>query len=113
MKKMTPKDLPLTCRIKDGVVTISCGVETLAFLTKVGLKSEGQWPKDVGAITCSEGFCSEMLNAVNEEREDGSTKLTDLLDWAALEAIEHGSQYVNHLDKGKIDIAGETTYPRA
>ncbi len=90
------KDLPLNCRVENGTVTITIGVNTLAFATKIGLESQGDWPEDAESITCAEGFCQYILDAMNTEREDGSTKLTDLLDWAALEALEQGSQHVSY-----------------
>jgi hypothetical protein len=105
---MKPHLLPLACRVIDGVATISIGVNMLCFAVKVGLKSEGQWPKEIGAITFPEGFAKEMWNAINNERKDGSTRLTDLLEWAALEAIDNGSQYVNLLHNGKIIEKGDT-----
>lgn len=98
---------PLKCEVRDGKFVIEIGVNTLIFATKCGLKGEGRWPKEIGAITSDEGFAKEMIDAIEQEREDGSTKLTDLLDWAAVEAIDHGSQYVNLLDKGRIVEHGD------
>ena len=103
------KNAPLRCEIIDGELSVRVGVETFAFATKLGLTSEGKWPKDIGAITCAEGFAKEAIDAMEEEREDGSTHLTDLFDWAALYAIEHGSQYVNLLHKGKVVERGDST----
>lgn len=108
MPTPTTKQQPLKFEIKDGLVIISIGVGTMAFCSKVGLQSIGQWGKNIGAITHNEGFCREILRELQQEDETGATMFTDMMDKATLDAIDQGSQYVNHLHKGKIDIAGLT-----
>ena len=43
------------------------------------------------AVTDKQQFLRDVFNALASEREDGSTRLTDVLDWAEREAWEQGS----------------------
>lgn len=43
------------------------------------------------AVTDKQQFLRDVFSALTSEREDGSTRLTDVLDWAEREAWEQGS----------------------
>ena len=102
-KAKAPKDAPLAAVVKGGVLTITIGVDTLAFST---LASPFAWemadrdggepcqidPATLYRIDDPFGFATEVRAALLDEREDGSSLLTDLLDGAARRAIEDGAE---------------------
>jgi hypothetical protein len=82
MKRVLPKDQPLCCVVEGGVLTISIGVDTLAFADaeRNGLD-----------IINPAGFAEDVARELTKEKEDGSTPLTDLLDEAMENAANNGS----------------------
>jgi hypothetical protein len=99
-----PKNKPLTVRItRNGVLTIEIGVDALAFSA---LASPYAWqatdpkrtgkerdPREVFAIPMPRAFACDVKDALTDEAEDGSSKLTMMLDDAMAKAIEDGSEY--------------------
>lgn len=100
-----PKDLPLRARVDKGVLRIEIGVDVLAF---AALASPFAWeiaaeetgaddsatidPRTVYIVHDEVEFAREVVRALHDEREDGSSLLTDMLDAATRKAIEDGSQ---------------------
>ena len=82
------EDSPLTVAVKDGVLTIAIGVNTLAHAAKHGPAAEVL----DGGIVFDEGvFAEDVVAEMEAEREDGSTSVQRLLDAAMIAAIEAGS----------------------
>ena len=96
------KDCPLDYSIsEDGIVSIKIDVSRLATLTKECLEDTNQWPEEIFRLTEERGFAEDMIREIFREREDGSTKLTDLFNWSAIEAIEQGSEHVEYKPRKK------------
>lgn len=86
-------DKPLTYEVKNGVLSISIGINTLAFC----VTSEPRDSITSGVvITDPLEFAKDVLHALQDEREDGSTLVTDLLDRANAEAYEQGSLGIDY-----------------
>jgi len=87
---------PLTVEVKDGRLTISIGVNVLAHAVSY---SDWASPFDekandyirTFAITDAEEFARDVLHAMLDEREDGSTPLSDFIDKASEAAVDDGS----------------------
>ncbi len=87
---------PLECKIKDGKLVISIGINVLDFATEQrepftifdfeANKYVQKW-KVVDALE----FAKDVARQFNREREDGSTPLTNLLDEMSIAALEQGS----------------------
>ena len=87
---------PLEVKVEDGQLIIAIGVQTLAHAC-----SYADWanPFQVEndeyirefAITDAPEFAKDVVHAMLNEREDGSTPLSDFIDKMAQEAIEGGS----------------------
>lgn len=54
---------------------------------------------DCPKVTNLNRFVEEVVDALNNEREDGSTFITDALDKAIVEAIESGAEGVKYRDE--------------
>lgn len=80
------KKSPLKLQIKDGELIISIGIDTLCFATQ----SEILDFKIINNI----GFAKDILNELESEEEDGTTLVHRMLDSAANNAIENGSEFV-------------------
>lgn len=91
-------DKPLRAIIREGVLRIEIGVETLAFCTHAipGFHCP-QTDKELLKIDDAKGFAKDVLYALMAEAEDGSTLLTRCLDKAMQEAVEQGSAHVFEL----------------
>lgn len=96
-------DKPLTVRVtRAGVLTIEIGIETNAFAT---LAAPFAWemanhgkphytdPRAKFKITSASGFALDVMRALTEEADDGSSLLSKLLDDAAQKAIEDGAEH--------------------
>jgi hypothetical protein len=79
------KDQPLKFAIEDGRLIISIGVNTLAFADE---------ERTCYLVTDADGFARDVLIELQNEKEDGSTAITDALDKAMTEAVESGSNHV-------------------
>lgn len=89
----TPSDdLPLRCKAEAGVLDMRIGEKVLAFATE---KCPALWDADKGrgrfTVYDPTAFAKEVERVLNHEFEDGSTRLTRMLDAAVLEAIEQGA----------------------
>ena len=77
----------LTVEIKDGRLLIAIGVETLAFAITHN-------PELKINVTDPDGFANDLLSNLEREQEDGTTPVHLLLDKAANEAAENGSEFI-------------------
>jgi hypothetical protein len=87
---------PLAASIKDGVLTIEIGTHVLAHSA-----AYADWanPYDekrndyirTFAIVDPEEFAKDVIHAMNNEREDGSTPLSDFLDKMMEAALDDGT----------------------
>lgn len=103
------RSTPLRVRItRDGVLTIEIGIETLAvaalaspfaeelaneFASDRGVSPGETRPDELYRIANPRGFAGEVRAALTEEREDGSSLLTDVIDAAIRKAYEDGSEW--------------------
>lgn len=90
---------PLTVKVKDKELVICIGIGTLKFAVEHmnscnPYDEKLQDHKQLWIITEPIQFAEDVVFALSDEREDGSTKLTDLIDAACLTAIENGSEAV-------------------
>ncbi len=100
---MSAKDQPLEVKVNKGVLSISIGIDTLSFCFE---ESEYNNPcQEIGdsyefvrqyKIKDSLEFAKDVRRALLDEREDGSTILTDLLDKACEEAVDQGSLGIDY-----------------
>jgi hypothetical protein len=109
------KNRPNTVTVKNGALVVEIGADTLAFSA---LASPFAWemadqesgkppatvdPRTLFAVDDAEEFAREIKMAMCEEREDGSSLLTDLLDAATRKAIEDGSLQFDNIAKETPD----------
>ncbi len=90
-------DTPLNVSIVDGELRISIGIHTLAHAVTY---SDWANPYDeekhdylrTFAIVDAAQFAKDVRRALLQEREDGSSLLTDMLDKASNDAVDDGSE---------------------
>jgi len=91
-------DLPLTCRAVRGQLDMRVGEKVLAFAT---LHCPALWDADADRgrfkVTDTAVFARAVEQALNHEAEDGSTRLTRMLDGAIEEAINQGAEGVEEI----------------
>jgi len=111
---MLKRKIPLRCRIIDRVLTIEIGIDTLKGAAE---RHEQFWQPatDTVALVVSDPdeFAKDVRNALQDEGEDGGTKITAMLDAAILEAVEQGSEGLDYDAMEAIEKAErkETTDP--
>jgi hypothetical protein len=79
------KDQVLKVEIKKDILSISIGIDTLAFAIQNSPEFQG------GKITDNKKFAEEVLNELLDEDEEGTTAVHKLLDDMAKNAINNGS----------------------
>lgn len=80
----------LKTEIKNGVLTISIGLEILAFAIENGPDWDDQYIIDKGDDGKYTEFGKSMFYALEKEEEDGTTLVHRLFDGAAEYALEQG-----------------------
>ena len=83
------KDKPLTVEIVDGVLNISLGIDILCLATQSEIYDF--------KIVDNNGFSNDIINELLSEEEDGTTLVHRMLDEAANNAIENGSEYIEEI----------------
>ena len=87
------------CRVMKQRIVISVPRRVLRFATEqhphfwdgeTGENQPNVKIEDIGL------FMKEVVSAINDEREDGSTLLTDMLDEAIKKAVENGCEGIDH-----------------
>lgn len=90
-------ETPLKVELKNGELVIHIGINILKFAAEnmdscnIYDEKSKEW-KQLWKINNRVYFARDVIYALSEEREDGSSKLTDLIDEACLKAIEDGSE---------------------
>jgi len=93
LESKTPAGLPLTIEVEGDQLVIRIGVDTLAFCFEI---SEDNQPFDEKAndfrrefkVIDKYKFAKGVATGLKDEREDGSTLLTDAIDAACIKAVE-------------------------
>lgn len=82
----------LNVAAKDGVITISIGIDTLIHATRHGLD-----PRGLGdfKVTDKSAFIKSVVSELNDEQEDGTTLVHKMLDNAVAAAIESGADGID------------------
>lgn len=89
----------LKCFIEDGVLTMQIGVEALAHVAKLNPEltaydeETGKWTEP--KVTDPDKFAAEVLTALKDESEDGTTLIHIAIDTAAMNAIENGAEGID------------------
>jgi len=101
--KLANSDKPLEVTVKNGVLSISIGVSTLAFSLEHGndfltYDADPKWK-----VTSDGAFAVDVKRELEREQEDGTTPVHLLLDGAMQSAIEQGSAYVDETEEAKIE----------
>ena len=96
---VVPKDdLPLRCKSVDGALDMQVGVKVLAFAAE---RCPDLWNGEDDLpgcrITDPIKFAKEVERELNRESEDGSTRLSRMLDEAIAEAINQGAEGVEEI----------------
>jgi hypothetical protein len=90
---------PLKVLVKDGALTVSVGVEALAWGFERCQECQpydeetGRF-KQILLVTDPDGFAKEVRHEFENESEDGTTPLSDFLDRMCMSAVEAGSIYI-------------------
>lgn len=98
---MNAADTPLTVAVDDGVLTIRIGVNVLAHSASYA-EFANPWNEEkraylrTFAITDAAGFAADAARAMLQEREDGSSLVTELLDKAMEAAVDDGSLHCEY-----------------
>lgn len=105
-KRKRPRDRILDVRVERGVLSISIGVETLAHAVHWNSDLE-EYDEKRGVyvrprVTNPDAFAREVVAALSEEAEDGTTAVHAMLDAACVKAIEDGAA-VEPEDGGEVD----------
>ena len=86
------KNQHLEIEIRDGRLVISIGIDLLCS----AIQSEIQDFR----IVSNDEFVKEVINELEAEEEDGTTLVHKMLDTAANQAIENGSEHVKEVEDG-------------
>lgn len=88
--------MPLRCDIEGECAVIRVSRKVLAFAAD---NHPNYWDaendKQTFKVLDYAGFADDVVNALNDEGEDGSTPVTRLLDAAIAHALEQGSEHVD------------------
>ena len=89
---------PLDVSIKDGALSISIGIDTLAF----SMHASPQWPHDergdnLYRIVDAKLFADDFLGELLREEEDGTTPVHRLFDRMGFTALEQGADGVEEV----------------
>ena len=95
-KKPAASNKRLTVKIVDGVLTIAIGMGTLATAIRCNPDLQA-WDEVTGkdyepTITDATVFGKELVRALEDEDEEGSTPVHLMLDAAVMSAIENGAE---------------------
>ena len=86
-------DVPLKCEVIDGAIQFIIGAKVLAHAVHVcPALYDGENDRGLYKVTDPAAFAKELVRTLNHESEDGSTRMTKMLDEAVEHAIEHGAE---------------------
>lgn len=93
---MLKRNVPLRCRVLERVLTIEIGIDTLKFAAE---RHDSFWQpitdKCALVVNDPKQFAEDVLAALEDEAEDGSTPISRTLDAAILHAVEQGSEGID------------------
>ena len=87
--------------IRDGLIIISIEVAALPLIVSGSCAAaglDGFWK-----VTDSEAFSREVVRALNDEEEDGTTRVHRLFDAAFNEAINQGAEGIEEVDDDEFE----------
>lgn len=98
-RSQIPRDQLLSCKIKNGVLTMSIGVDLIAHAARLH-KSLQYYDERTceyyePRITDADKFAEEVRQRLLYESEDGTTLLHIALDQAILDAVENGGDGID------------------
>lgn len=90
---------PLRCEFVDGALQFRVSINTIKWLVEnhpvlVDVENCGPVIEQPITVRYPVTFTKDLIKKINEEAEDGSTILTDMLDRAILDAIADGAEGV-------------------
>ena len=86
-------DEPLKCEFLDGAIQFIIGAKVLAHAVHFcPTLYDGESDRGLYNVTDHAAFAKELVRTLNHESEDGSTRLTKMLDEAVEHAIEYGAE---------------------
>lgn len=93
---MINADRLLEIKIHKNVLSISVGIKTLAYIVEFNPRLE-RYDEESGdtnspKVTDHDAFAKEVLSALKDEEEDGTTIVHEMLDKAVNMAIENGAE---------------------
>jgi PRTRC genetic system protein C len=95
-EKRDPKDdVPLRAAVVDGAIQFVIGANVLAHATNIcPALYDAENDRGIYRVTNPAVFAEELASTLNKEAEDGSTRLTRMLDDAVTDAIQYGAEGV-------------------
>lgn len=88
-------DIPLQCKFEKGRIVIEIGDEVLAHATDINPDLyDDENDRGLYRVTNYEVFAKELVSCLNEEDEEGATRVTRMLDEAIYYAIDQGAEGV-------------------
>ena len=96
------KDTPLQVNVKNGILTIQIGIDTLAWCFEREPSYQTEENEPTRKVTNNEGFARDVIIAMCHEEENGQTPLNQFLDDMCEYACEQdGSEYVDVIMDGE------------
>jgi len=88
-------DVPLRCEVVSGAIQFCVGEKVLAHAVNIcPALYDDENDRGRYRVTNPTTFAAEVAHALNQEKEDGNTLLTDTMDKAVERAIEQGAEGV-------------------
>ena len=88
-------EIPLQCKYQNGRIVIEIGEEVLAHATDINPDLyDDENDRGRYKVANHEAFAKELVSYLNEEDEEGATRVTRMLDEAIYYAIDQGSEGV-------------------
>lgn len=87
--------------LRDGQIVVSVDVEALPIILSGACASDAL--ADLYKVSDAAAFAVAVVDALNEEAEDGTTRVHAMFDSAFDQAIEHGAQGVEVVDEDEFE----------
>jgi hypothetical protein len=87
--------------IRDGKIEISIAIEALPAILSGSIAAGGVY--GLFKITDANAFASELCRALNDEREDGTTRVHMMFDAGINHAIDQGAEGVEEIDEDEFE----------
>ena len=89
----------------NGLIVISIDVDALPVIVSGSCAADGL--DGLWKVTDPEVFAKEVVHALNNEREDGTTRVHQMFDRAFLEAIEQGAEGIEECTEDEFEAESE------